>query len=363
MKRTITAMFDSYADARRAVERLESAGVPHADISIVSNDSAHREHVERFGRDGDHTGEGAGTGATLGGLLGGGAGLLAGLGMLAIPGLGPVVAAGWLATTLVGAGAGAAAGGLVGSLVGAGVSEADAHTYAEGVRRGGTLVTVRGEENMRDRILDILDDEGTVDLDEREAMWKREGWSGRFGGSESTTGLGALGEGRATQAGGGSAGMATTHSSATSARTGHDEVIPVAEERLTVGKRETNEGRVRVRSYVVETPVEEQVSLRREHVEVERRPATGRAATGDVFQERTIEAVEKSEVPVVAKEARVTEELVVKKHADERTETVRDTVRKTEVEIEDERHRQSRTGTSGGTEPTGGSFGGSTPRR
>src|SRR5215218_2932416 len=171
MKRTIAAMFDSYQDAAEAVRRLEGAGVPQSDISIVSNDPAHRTQDSTTGATtrtdtDDDAGTGAGTGASLGGLLGGGAGLLAGLGMLAIPGLGPVVAAGWLASTLVGAGAGAAAGaasgGLLGALTGAGVDERDAHTYAEGVRRGGTLVTVRADQSMADRVIDILDDEGTV---------------------------------------------------------------------------------------------------------------------------------------------------------------------------------------------------------
>src|SRR5215203_6919876 len=111
MKRTITAMFDSYRDAAEAVRRLESAGIPHADISIVSNDPANRDRLSDAPRttttDSGDAAAGAGTGASLGAMLGGGAGLLAGLGMLAIPGLGPVVAAGWLASTLVGAGAGA----------------------------------------------------------------------------------------------------------------------------------------------------------------------------------------------------------------------------------------------------------------
>src|SRR5215204_7083453 len=192
MQRTITAMFDHYQDAIEAVRRLEAAGVAQSDISIVSNDPAHRTQdnttpagatTARADTD-DDTGTGAGTGASLGTLLGGGAGLLAGLGMLAIPGLGPVVAAGWLASTLVGAGAGAAAGaasgGLLGALTGAGVDERDAHTYAEGVRRGGTLVTVRADQSMADRVIDILDDEGTVNLDEREASWRQEGWTGRY---------------------------------------------------------------------------------------------------------------------------------------------------------------------------------------
>src|SRR5215204_2738929 len=194
MKRTIAAMFDSYQDAAEAVRRLEGAGVPQSDISIVSNDPAPRTQDSTTGATtrtdtDDDAGTGAGTGASLGGLLGGGAGLLAGLGMLAIPGLGPVVAAGWLASTLVGAGAGAASGGLVGALTGAGIDEADAHTYAEGVRRGGTLVTVRADQSLADRVIDILDDEGTVNLDEREASWRQEGWTGRYTeGSDETTG-------------------------------------------------------------------------------------------------------------------------------------------------------------------------------
>src|ERR687897_1728247 len=180
--KTITAFFENYEDASDAVRRLESAGVPHRDISLVANNEGDRysTHANRT-FDGtnhhDHDSDGAGTGATVGTLAGGGAGLLAGLGMLAIPGLGPVVAAGWLVTTLVGAGAGAAAGGLLGSLVGAGVSEADAQVYEEGVRRGGTLVTVRADDAQVDRVVDILDDHGSVDIDERSRSWRSEGWT------------------------------------------------------------------------------------------------------------------------------------------------------------------------------------------
>ena len=130
------------------------------------------------------------------------------------------------------------------------------------------------------------------------------------------------------------------------------EVIPVAEEQLHVGKREVEHGRVRVRSYLVERPVEEQVSLREERVAVERRPVEGSTRTGAVsgdalFQERTIEMDEKREEAVVSKEARVKEELVIKKDVNQRTETISDTVRSTEVDIEDERgNRVSGTGTT-----------------
>src|SRR5215211_7590340 len=145
MTATISRLYDSYADAKSAVARLEAAGVPNSDISIVANNSENwfsgDGKVDRD-RDGvDNRAEGAGTGAGIGAGLGGAAGLLAGLGLLAIPGLGPVVAAGWLASTAAGAAAGAATGGVIGALTQAGVSEEDAHVYAEGVRRGGTLVT------------------------------------------------------------------------------------------------------------------------------------------------------------------------------------------------------------------------------
>src|SRR5829696_5503905 len=195
--RTVAAVFDRYDDAARAVSKLESAGVAHGDISIVSNDAAQRDRYSSTStgtsRDDDKTGTGAATGAGTGAALGAGAGLLAGLGLLAIPGLGPVVAAGWLASTLVGAGAGAATGGLLGSLAGAGIDENDAHSYAEAVHRGGTLVTVRATTANHDRIVDILDDDGTVDMDQRQTAWRSEGWTGQYTGGSGTSGSGTSG--------------------------------------------------------------------------------------------------------------------------------------------------------------------------
>ena len=120
MTTTICRLYDNYADAERSVSRLENAGVPHSDISIVANNSDNwykkNAKLDRD-RDGvDDRAEGAGTGAGIGAGIGGAAGLLAGLGLLAIPGLGPVVAAGWLVSTAMGAAAGAATGGIVGAL-------------------------------------------------------------------------------------------------------------------------------------------------------------------------------------------------------------------------------------------------------
>ncbi|MEW6148945.1 MAG: hypothetical protein AB1745_13260, partial [Pseudomonadota bacterium] len=135
MTTTISRLYDNYSDAERAVARLESAGVPHSDISLVANnsDNWYGSSSGKVDRDRDGTDdrvEGAGTGAGIGAGLGGTAGLLAGLGLLAIPGLGPVVAAGWLAATAAGAAAGAATGGIIGALTEAGVSKEDASRYA-----------------------------------------------------------------------------------------------------------------------------------------------------------------------------------------------------------------------------------------
>lgn len=186
--RTITGLFDDYAAAARAVDAIEAAGVPHGDISIVASNEGDRHagvtsHETRHGQTKDvdeesDASDGAGTGATLGTVLGGGVGLLAGLGLMAIPGVGPVVAAGWLVATLTGAGVGAATGGLLGALTGAGLSDAEAEHYAEGVRRGGTLVTVRTDESRAERVTALLAGHGSIDLDQRAQNWRSEGWTG-----------------------------------------------------------------------------------------------------------------------------------------------------------------------------------------
>jgi hypothetical protein len=178
-QKTYTRLYDRYEDAATVVSNLETAGVPHSDISIVSNDSTHRTAMATDSTVAHENGaaNGAGAGATLGTVVGGGAGLLAGIGALAIPGVGPVVAAGWLIATLAGAGVGAAAGGVLGSLTGAGVSEPEAHVYAEGLRRGGTLVTVRTDDAMNAKIEQILDSGNAVDWNARGKEYRSAGWT------------------------------------------------------------------------------------------------------------------------------------------------------------------------------------------
>lgn len=180
---TITRLYDSHADATEVVGQLEAAGVPHSDISLVSNNAEGAHGGAAGSSTGLTSGDpeqgaetGAGTGATLGTVLGGGAGLLAGIGALAIPGIGPIVAAGWLVAALTGAGIGAAAGGLFGSLTGAGVSEADAHVHAEGVRRGGTVVSVRVDDTQAARVEAMLDGRAPVNLAARRTEYEAEGW-------------------------------------------------------------------------------------------------------------------------------------------------------------------------------------------
>ena len=184
MTRTITRLFDDYEDAEAAVSELERMGISHGDLSIVAN-NVHGRHVvpgEGEGRHHDHDHGAIGGGASTGAVVGGVGGLLAGLGLLAIPGLGPIVAAGWLASTAVGAavggGVGAAAGGLVDALRHAGHSDEEANVYSEGVRRGGTLVSARVSDDRVGEVEAVLDGNGGVSADTRGSDYRRAGWSG-----------------------------------------------------------------------------------------------------------------------------------------------------------------------------------------
>lgn len=306
MSRTITALFDSRTDAEAARSRLTAANIDAGNVRIVDQDEA--GSMGGYGAYGsDTTSSSTST-----------------------------------STDTTGSGHGFWA-----SLKDAFVPHEDRHTYNEGIRRGGVMLYASVDDDDVDRAIDLLEQTGSVNLEEREQSWRSEGWAGY---SPSTAG--ATGADYAASTG--TTGTATTGTAA------NEERIQLAEEQLVVGKREVNRGGARIRSYVVEQPVTEQVRLREEHVNVERRPVDGTTNTGNLdnsalFQERTIEMTETAEEAVVAKQARVTEEIVVSKTAEERTETVSDTVRKTEVEIDNDVAGSSRT--------TGGSaLGGSTDR-
>jgi hypothetical protein len=161
---TLSRLYDDSAKARAVVDELKAAGLPEDDIGIIASSKSLRMENAGLGSSGnvidgdgeDDRGHTVNRSAGVGAVLGGAAGLLAGLGAFILPGIGAVVAAGWVASALAGAVAGGAAGGVVGALIEAGVSENDAAGYAEGVRRGGTLVTVRASAQDRDFYEDIL---------------------------------------------------------------------------------------------------------------------------------------------------------------------------------------------------------------
>jgi uncharacterized protein (TIGR02271 family) len=246
-------------------------------------------------------------------------------------------------------------GGFLASLKDLFMPEQDRGTYAEAVRRGGFLLTARAEQGSTEQAMDILEEHGAVDLDQRRHAWRTDELSGQQATGAATT----LADGTVVTAAAAVPQSVTATASAaapgsTRPSGSGDETIELVEETLRVGKRSVDGGRVRVRSYVVETPVEEQVSLREEHVDVERRPMdrAPTAADGMLFGERVIEATETGEEAIVAKEARVTDEVVLRKDVEERVETVRDTVRRTEVEVDDTRATNAE-GT--GTAPTSSS--------
>ena len=232
----------------------------------------------------------------------------------------------------------------------------DNDVYGRTVQSGGSVVSVRVADVGRDadRIMQILEAQNPVDIEERansyetsstersstvydtpqntRAMGVAEaGGAFSTSGTTSTAGMGTEGMSR----GGLGAGMMGNETArANTGMNSGDEVISLAEEQLQVGKRVVNRGTTRVRRYVVETPVEENVSLHSESVSVERRPVTSGTVGSDAFTDKTIEVNEMSEEAVVGKTAHVTEEVVVHRQAGDRTETIHDTVRKEQVDVE-----------------------------
>jgi uncharacterized membrane protein len=167
---TITKVFEHYDHAKQAVTDLEAAGFSSSDISLVANKKYTKD--ETVADEATEAGAGAGIGAAAGGAVG----LLTGLGLMAIPGVGPVVAAGWLASTALGAVAGGATGGIVGSLIGAGVPDEHAQVYSEALRRGGSLLSVKAEDNQVEQVHDILDRLQPLDPVGLGAEYRRTGW-------------------------------------------------------------------------------------------------------------------------------------------------------------------------------------------
>ena len=223
--RTLTAFFDRREDAQGAVDRLQRLGLPEDSIRLTGGEeySGRTDYAEDRG-------------------------FWASLSDLFFPG-------------------------------------EDRAAYAEGLRRGGYLLTVTMiTAGKYDDVLDILDDEGAVDVDQRAETWRAEGWTGSGAAGFTGTSAGMTGA-TAGEMAGTTAG--TRSDMAARSAVVDEEVVPVVEEELRIGKRDVNLGRVRVRSYVVEEPVSEQLNLRGERVEVERRPVDRPVgATDAAFTER-----------------------------------------------------------------------------
>lgn len=346
--KTIVALYDTETEADTAVTALEQAGVSRGDVSIVTRvrGTATGLTDDEVDRMGDH---GAGSGLTDSSVhgnrslsdrmgLGEDGGSASAREARALPGIGRARITGPLIAQFGGTGRGVN-GGLVPALETLGVPHDDAEGYAEGVRRGGSLIVARVAATRVDDAIRALERHTPIDLESRRSEWRTGGWTGFDHASTTDYPLGTTGIGDAA------ARMRETDREplATGDRSdlaaGREETVPLVEEELEVGKRQVEQGAVRVRSYVVETPVNEQVTLRDETVSIERRAASDAslAAGAEAFRERTLEVRETDEVPVVRKSAHVTGEVVVRKDVEERVETVSDTVRRTEVEVEDTR--------------------------
>ncbi|MDZ4865960.1 MAG: general stress protein [Alphaproteobacteria bacterium] len=156
MTTTITSVYETYQDAIATVRELQAANVPDEEISVISNQPGGQDSETTERIDNNMAETGAASGAAIGGTLGGATGLLAALGTFAIPGIGPVIGAGWLLATSVGAAVGASAGGVLGALIGAGVSKDQAHIYVENLRQGGTLVSARVSDDQTEEVRAIM---------------------------------------------------------------------------------------------------------------------------------------------------------------------------------------------------------------
>ena len=358
MAQTVVGLFDQFNDAQSAVNDLEQAGFTRDAISLIANDTS-GEYANTYGT-GDKmnktTAEQAGSGAVAGTATGAGIGLLLGLGALAIPGVGPIIAAGPLAAALgagaatvagataVGAGLGAASGALAGPLVDAGIPRPEAEMYNEGVRRGGTLVTVRTNDRQdAEEAADIMARYDVVDIDQRGAEYSKAGW--KYAADAKPYTADEIGTFRKSyMADRPMTATTTTTTTDTTMRTDitGDTVLPVIEEQLAVGKRSVERGTTRIRTFVTERPVEEQVTLRDETIRVQRRAVQRDISAADVnaFREQSFEVTETDEEAVVAKTARVIEEVVIGKDVEQRTETIRDTVRRQDVDVQEVKGNQ-----------------------
>ncbi len=277
MATTIVGIFDDYTEAQAAVKALSGAGVKQGDIHIARNEPAGKSYTTYGGPNSKDYTSGTGIGASIENFFS--------------------------------------------NLFGANDDPAirrESDIYAESVRRGSVAVAVNVEENMVDTAADILNRNGAVDIDRRAAQYRAAGYKNYDA----------------------KAPLYNAEQSQTEVKNyaGQGEVaLPVIEEQLNIGKRVVQGGGVRVHTRVTERPVEEQVTLREENVTVNRRPVDREVSDADMknFKEGDFTVTTQAEEAVVGKTSRVVEEVVVGKKVTEREETIRDTVRRTDVEVDE----------------------------
>ncbi len=320
----VTALFRDRQSAECAYQAISGRGYDRDDVNVIMSDET-RKSQYADGADtelGSKAAEGTATGAGIGGTVGAVLGAIAAIGTsVLLPGLGLLVA-GPLAGALIGAGAGGITGGLIGALVGSGIPEEHAAEYETGIKSGGTVLGVHPRNNEDAAFL------------EREftSCGGTNVYSSGSNAGQRTSGTANTGTSTARNV------APTNTQTANVDRTANTSgnVIPVIEEELRVGKREVETGGVRVESRITEKPVEEQVTLREEHVKVERHPVNREVSSADLanFKEGEIDITTRAEEAVVAKQARVVEEVEIGKQVTERQETIRDTVKRTDVEVD-----------------------------
>ena len=355
MKRSALCLVDTEDQAATIVEKLRSAGFSDNDISVLFPDKgstrefAHKKETKMP--------EGATIGAGTGGAVGGTIGLLAGIGALAIPGLGPFIAAGPIMAALSGGAIGAGVGGLAGALVGLGIPEYEAKRYEGKVKEGGILISVHSENNDEtNRAKDIFKEVGAHDISstgETHADVKAQDVS-----DTRDTVIGEVSPGndipspRDSTSGAGKGSPPRTadqlyqaqHSiSETPAGTqpweSGDEIaaeVPLSEEEVKVGKKTVSAGEVNLQKKVSTEQVNVPVELKREDVVIERVPAHETGPAGkEPFQEERVEVPLSREEPVVEKETRVTGGVRVRKTEGTERETIQESVRREDVDIDE----------------------------
>lgn len=288
MENTVIGVYDSYAQAQNAMNDLLSAGFPPNDVQL--NPDTESESAGIASDSARESDEGSGIGH------------------------------------------------FFRSLFGMEEHREHADVYSEAVRRGSCVLTAHAaSDEQRNLAADIMNRYDPIDIDERTTQWKSEGWTSyneaapRYsaGDAEKERGLYAQG----TQS---TASTQAQPDNTARARGAEETRIPIVEEELKVGKRTVQRGGVRIYQHMTEKPVHESVPLREEHINVERHAMDKPATEADMaaFKEGTVEMREMAEEPVVSKTARVVEEVVVGKDVSQETANIDDTVRRTEVDVE-----------------------------